>query len=109
MNMNEPLALLWASIAGLTFGAIFFGGLWWTVRRGAASRRPALWFAASLLLRLTVVLGGIYLVAGSHWERLLVCLIGFTAARLAATRLMRPLGKFCSDPAVVAREGEHAP
>ena len=109
MTMNDPLALMWAGLAGLGLGAIFFGGLWWTVRKGAASRRPALWFVASLLLRLTVVLAGIYLVAGPHWDRLLLCLIGFTAALLAATRVFGPPGKIGRDPAVVAKKASHAP
>jgi heme A synthase len=32
-------------------GVIFFGGLWWTVRKGLSSKRPALCFFGSLLLR----------------------------------------------------------
>ena len=40
--MNEWLTLALAWMAGLLLGAIFFGGLWWTVRLGVASRRPAL-------------------------------------------------------------------
>lgn len=31
----------------------------------------------SFLLRLGVSLIGFYLVMGAHWERLLVCLLGF--------------------------------
>ena len=39
--MNEPLALGLAVVAGLLLGAIFFGGLWWTLRKGLQSPRPA--------------------------------------------------------------------
>ncbi len=42
--MNETLTWVLAGVAGLLLGAIFFGGLWWTVRKGASSRRSALWF-----------------------------------------------------------------
>ena len=42
--MNELLLLAPALAAGLLLGAFFFGGLWWTVIKGASSQRPALWF-----------------------------------------------------------------
>ena len=42
--MRELLLLAAASAAGLLLGAIFFGGLWFTVRKGVSSQRPALWF-----------------------------------------------------------------
>ena len=89
MRTTETLTLAQAAIAGGALGAIFFGGLWWTVRQGIRSRQPALWFLGSLLLRTGVVLTGFYFVAGHHWERLLVCLLGFVMARLAVTRLTR--------------------
>ena len=43
--MNEPLTLVLALAAGGVLGAIFFGGLWWTVRKGVSSPQPALWFS----------------------------------------------------------------
>ena len=30
--MNETLALVLALVTGVLLGAMFFGGLWWTVR-----------------------------------------------------------------------------
>jgi F1F0 ATPase subunit 2 len=89
MTTTETLALMLAAIAGGALGAIFFGGLWWTVRRGIRSRRPALWFLGSLLLRTGIVLAGFYFAADRQWERVLVCLLGFVMARLAVTRLTR--------------------
>ena len=47
--MNETLSLVLALVAGVLLGAIFFGGLWWTVRKGVSSKQPALWFFGSLL------------------------------------------------------------
>jgi len=82
--------LVLAALAGAALGAIFFGGLWWTARRGAASTQPAVWFFVSLLLRMGIVLSGFYAVAGGHWERLLTCLLGFVVARAAVVRLTRP-------------------
>lgn len=83
--------LMWAlaAIAGMALGAFFFGGLWWTVRHGLTTRHPALLFSGSLLLRVTVVVGGFYLVGGDDWRRLLVCLAGFLLARWLVTRWTR--------------------
>jgi len=88
--MNETLSCLLATAMGLVLGAIFFWGLWWTVRRGVASPRPAMWFLGSLLLRTSIVLAGLYVVGRGHWERLLLCLLGIVIARLVVTQLTRP-------------------
>jgi F1F0 ATPase subunit 2 len=90
--MNDALSCALAAVTGLVLGAIFFGGLWWTILKGFASPRPAMWFLGSLLLRTSIVLGGLYVVGRGHWERLLLCLLGFVVARLVVTRLTRPPG-----------------
>jgi F1F0 ATPase subunit 2 len=87
--MNEPLMLVMAGAVGLVLGAVFFGGLWWTVRQGVSSPRPALWFVGSMLLRTGIVLAGFYFVGGGQWQRLLVCLLGFVVARSLVMRLTR--------------------
>lgn len=88
--MNETLIIILAGAAGLFLGAIFFGGLWWTVRKGVSSTRPALWFFGSLLLRMGVALAGFYFVGGGQWQRLLGCLVGFVVSRFVVLWLMRP-------------------
>lgn len=103
--MNETVILVLSGGAGVVLGAVFFGGLWWTVRRGLASKRPAFWFFGSLLLRTSIALAGFYLIARGHWERLLVCLLGFVMARLIMTRLTQAAEK----PGSLAREASHAP
>ena len=40
--MSETLALILTLLAGVLLGAIFFGGLWWTIRRSVSSKQPAL-------------------------------------------------------------------
>jgi F1F0 ATPase subunit 2 len=85
--MSDTLTLAWALGTGMVLGAVFFGGLWWTVREGVACRRPALLFLGSFLLRTGVALAGLYFVAGGHWRRLLAGLLGFVIARLIVTKL----------------------
>jgi F1F0 ATPase subunit 2 len=87
--MTDPIALAAAALAaaaGTAIGAVFFGGLWWTARRGIATSHPAAWFAASLLVRSSVALSGFYAVGGGEWPRWLACLAGFVAARAAVVR-----------------------
>lgn len=94
--MRDVLVLGGALGAGLLLGGMFFGGLWWTVRKGVASSRPAVWFVGSLLLRTGILLAGfyfvgVYRVSTGSWSRLLLCLLGFTLARLVVTWWTRSL------------------
>ena len=104
--MNEPLGLASALATGVLLGALFFGGLWWTVRQGVSSKQVALRFLGSLLLRMGVALAGFYFVSGGDWERLLLCLLGFVMARLVVTWLTRPSGEIHPSQTV---EGSRAP
>jgi len=103
--MNETVTLVLALVTGTLLGAIFFGGLWWTVRKSISSKQPALLFFGSLLLRTSIVLVGFYFITRGHWERLLVCLLGFVVARLIVTWLTRAANK----PTSLAEEANHAP
>lgn len=88
--MSEPLILILAALAGCLLGVVFFGGLWWSVRKGLVSPHPVVWFLGSLVLRTAVVLFGFHRVGGGRWERFLACLLGFLVARFAVVRLTRP-------------------
>lgn len=90
--MHEIITWLIIWSLGVALGGLFFGGLWWTVRKSMYSTRPALWFLSSLLLRMALTLSGFYFVAMSDlgeapWLRLLLCLCGFITARLLITRM----------------------
>ena len=95
--MNEMLILMLAWAAGILLGAFFFGGLWWTVRKGLSSTQPAFWFFGSLLVRMSIALTGFYFVCGGHWERLVLCLLGFIMARVIVMWLTK------------TKEATHAP
>ena len=104
--MNETLILALAFLAGGLLGSVFFGGLWWTVRKSVTSQQPALWIFGSLLVRMSVALTGFYFVSASHWERMLLCLLGFVSARLVVTWLTRPN---LADQTRRTQEARHAP
>jgi len=104
--MNEWLTLVPALATGLLLGVIFYGGLWWTVRKGVSLQRPAPWFLGSLLLRTGIVVAGFYVVSDSHWQRLLAALLGFATARLIVTRFAGPPLEHHDAP---AHEPGHAP
>ena len=105
MTISDTLSLLLALIGGVLLGAIFFGGLWWTVRKGVSSEQPVLWFLGSLLLRTGIALAGFAFFARGHWQRLLACLLGFIAARLIVTHLAQKGEK----PTYLAQAASHAP
>ncbi len=116
--MNETVMLARAGGLGVLLGAIFFGGLWWTVRKGVSSKRPTLWFLGSLLARASIVLVGFYFVSGGHWERLLACLLGFIITRfIMILRLRSPIcrqasarqaGQAAENFICLPREASHA-
>ena len=104
--MLEALIQMFVLMSGVLLGSVFFGGLWWTVRKGISSRHPALLFLGSLLLRMSVILVGFYYIGRGHWERLLMCLFGFVIARFIVMRMTRLLSE---SQLSSAQEASHAP
>lgn len=76
-------------VAGTVLGAVFFGGLWWTVARGLNATLPALWFGLSALLRMVIAASGLYYFARLGLPSLSACLCGIFVARGAVKRLTR--------------------
>ena len=84
--MTEMLIL--ALVAGIALGVFFFGGLWWTVRKGLVAKTPAAWFLVSFLLRMVVTLTGFYVISQQgKWQYLAVALAGFVLTRMVLTRI----------------------
>lgn len=104
--MNDTVILVLAAGAGVLLGAAFFGGLWWTVQRSLASRRPALWVLGSFVLRMGIGLAGFYFVSGGRMDRLMACLLGFVIARFIVTHLS---GARVGPDSSRAEEVGHAP
>jgi len=75
-------------LAGSALGVVFYGGLWWTVRR-VSGRVVGPWLVGSFLLRALIVLAGFFAVARGPWYGVAACFAGFLAARVAVTRFTR--------------------
>jgi len=75
--------------AGMLLGAIFFGGLWWTVQKITGSDSPYLVSIASFFVRAAVVLAGFYFLLQADWSYLLAALAGFIIARIILTSKLK--------------------
>ena len=87
--MVEFLINIMALMAGLVLGTLFFGGLWFTVKKAVTAKIPAIWFFVSLIFRLSITLIGFYYISQGSWQRLLICMFGFVAARFIIMRLTK--------------------
>ena len=89
--MNEIWTMIASMLVGVLLGALFFGGLWWTVYRGlSSSTQPAILFAGSMIVRTAIAVMGFYwIVTRWGWHEVLTCLVGFVLGRLFVTRATR--------------------
>lgn len=82
--------------AGLALGILFYGGLWFTVRRLPSTAHPVLLTLGSFWIRLAVVLGSFLVLAKQGLVYLSIAMTGFVVARLVIARLLpegRPAAK----------------
>lgn len=87
--MNETAILIVTFIAGILLGLLFFGGLWFTVKKTVTSAKPALWVLVSFVLRMGLVLIGFYFLGAGSLNRFLVTLSGFIIARFMVDYLTK--------------------
>ena len=85
--MTTTLLFILAFAAGIGLGIFYFGGLWLTVRRLPTVQHPVLLSFCSFFVRMMVVLTGFYFVVDGHWQRLMVCMLGFLGMRSILVRL----------------------
>jgi len=88
----ELATIIAAVCAGLLLGGLYFGGLWWTVRRMPRARHPLNLYFGSLIVRLAIVLAAFYgVLSYFDWPQLVASLVGFVAARRLLIRLIAPV------------------
>lgn len=76
-------------LAGALLGAIFFGGLWWTVQKITGSGSPYLLSVVSFVVRTAIILTGFYFLLTAGWPYLLSALLGFLAVRTVLAYKLR--------------------
>jgi F1F0 ATPase subunit 2 len=84
--MSWVILVVLGCVAGLALGLLFFGGLWWTTQRLAASSRPALVVSVSLLVRTGVLALALVVLARAHVSLLVGAAVGLIIARIVLTR-----------------------
>jgi F1F0 ATPase subunit 2 len=89
--MSDILVLLLAAVGGLIIGAIYFAGLWWTLRKSLGTDASVALLPVSLFIRVAICLGGFYLIGAGDPTRIIACLTGFIAARFILFRLTRQM------------------
>ena len=93
MTVIDALRLLVVFAAGILLGLAFFGGLWWTIRRGLESSSPARWFVGGFVVRMTFLLAALYYLSGREWVRLVLLGAGILLGRSLVLRWTKSSGK----------------
>lgn len=68
--------MIFSFIGGIILGLIFFGGLYYTTQKLSSVKRPALVVITSILLRMIILIGGLYYLFSGDIIRLLIAIIG---------------------------------
>lgn len=71
-----------AFFGGIILGGIFFGGLQWTVMRMNTVKHPAVLLFASLVIRMGLLLPGLFLLKDGGYWNLPFALFGIISVRL---------------------------
>ena len=109
--MSELTSQLLIMLIGSMLGLFFYGGLWWTVKKGIASAHIAWWLLASFLIRTSAVLIGFYFMLKSDWlipswQALLIGILAFAGARFGITLISYLMAKSSIDS---NKGAKHAP
>lgn len=88
MTDTTAVQVTLAAAAGVLIGLLYFGMLWWTVRRMVSARSPALLAMASFLIRTAVAAAGIVAVARGKPLPLLAAVAGFLVGRTILVRIV---------------------
>lgn len=92
LDTMDAMRLAIGLASGLVLGLLFFGGLWWTVRRLPRSSRPVALYLGSMVVRAGAALAGFYLVLTYYdWPQLAAALVGFLVVRVALVRMASPV------------------
>jgi F1F0 ATPase subunit 2 len=83
-------SLFTAAVVGFLLGVLYFLGLWYTLQRLPQNGHPTLIIISSFLLRLAILLGGLYWVTDGDALRLGVALLGVLVGRILIMHRLYP-------------------
>ena len=106
---SEVLNLALGILEGILLGVFFYGGLWWTIQKAISSEFTAFWFLGSMILRMGVVLTGVYFVCHENLIRIFPCLLGLFIGRIAVGYFVKVMPKVMAEATDVREGGIHAP
>ncbi len=86
-----------AFIVGILVGSLFFGGLYLTVKKLTSLKYPALFMILSLIVRLVILAGGIYLIMDGGIKNVLSAMAGIILVRFV---MIAKLGKALPDETI---------
>lgn len=82
------LQMILGAVVGFAVGAVFYGGLRWTVLRLPEHPHPALLVGGSFLLRSGLVIAAVLLAGQGSWLGMVAVLAGMVIARLSLMPLL---------------------
>ena len=88
---STVLTLIGLVVVGFATGALYFQGLWLTVRGFNAKSAWITRFLGSFVLRASVVVAVFYLLMDNDWRRVFALTIGFLVARHIMVKRIKKL------------------
>ena len=68
-------------LIGLGIGLIYFGGLYWSTEKIESVKSPAFLMVGSMIIRMAILLFGLYYLAQSGYQSILAGFIGIMMVR----------------------------
>lgn len=68
-------------LGGTLLGFLFFGGLYYSVARITSVKYPALMMMISTVVRMVILLAGVYLLVDGDFKTILAALVGIVLAK----------------------------
>lgn len=90
MNVSEIIFFL---VAGTAVGAIYFYGLWLTVKKVPYAEKKNWLLFTSFVIRMGIVLLVFYFAAQRQWQNLIACFAGFMIIRFAVVGRVKQISK----------------
>lgn len=86
--MTTPAQFIAGGIVGAVASLIYFGGLWWTVRRLPTASNPSMVYLGSFLFRLAALMVGGYFLMQFGLPMFATAFVTFVVVRMMLTSVL---------------------